>query len=415
MVLAVCIWAPVVVFTKPYIRHAGQGNQFMGFYTMTLGVLMGLAQAANFVTMYMFFEMMSLITVPLVLHNATPAARRAGFKYLGYSVFGAGMALAGYFFIAYYLTVPDFQPGGAIDFSRAAEHQPLLLVAYCLMIVGFGAKAGMMPMQSWLPAAHPVAPAPASAVLSGVITKGGVVAVIRVTYYMFGPEFLAGSWPQYVLLTLTLATVFVGSMLAYREKQLKRRLAYSTVSQVSYVLFGLMLLTPDGVQPLFCRWSSMPWPRIRSSWRRAPSSSPPTAPGWINCGASAADAGNHVVLHPGGPSPDRDSAHGGIRESKWYLLTASLEAPIQAFGVAGAGGAGGLRPADGGIPAAGGDRGILPRPGFYYGAAGSGSPDDMAHDCLCRGCGADGSAARRSAALAGSSGGPAVPLTVGKL
>ena len=175
--------------------------------------------------MYMFFEMMSLITLPLVLHNATPAARRAGFKYLGYSVFGAGMALAGYFFIAYYLTVPDFQPGGAIDFARAAEHRPMLLVVYCLMIVGFGAKAGMMPMQSWLPTAHPVAPAPASAVLSGVITKGGVIAVIRVTYYMFGPDFLAGSWPQYVLLTLALATVFVGSMLAYREKQLKRRLA----------------------------------------------------------------------------------------------------------------------------------------------------------------------------------------------
>lgn len=75
------------------------------------------------------------------------------------------MALAGYFFIAYYLTVPDFQPGGAIDFSRAAEHQPLLLVAYCLMIVGFGAKAGMMPMRP-AAAAHPVAPAPASAVLS---------------------------------------------------------------------------------------------------------------------------------------------------------------------------------------------------------------------------------------------------------
>ena len=251
MVLAVCIWAPVVVFTKPYIRHAGQGNQFMGFYTMTLGVLMGLAQAANFVTMYMFFEMMSLITVPLVLHNATPAARRAGFKYLGYSVFGAGMALAGYFFIAYYLTVPDFQPGGAIDFSRAAEHQPLLLVAYCLMIVGFGAKAGMMPMQSWLPAAHPVAPAPASAVLSGVITKGGVVAVIRVTYYMFGPEFLAGSWPQYVLLTLTLATVFVGSMLAYREKQLKRRLAYSTVSNLSYILFAAALMTTQALAASF--------------------------------------------------------------------------------------------------------------------------------------------------------------------
>ena len=248
MLLCACIWVPVLLFAFPYIRHAGGERQFLGFYTMTLGVLMGLAMAANFVTLYMFFEVMSLITVPLVLHTATSAARRAGFKYLGYSVFGAGMALIGYFFVAYYLAAPDFAPGGVMDPARSAQHRELLLVAYCLMIVGFGAKAGMVPMQAWLPAAHPVAPAPASAVLSGVITKGGVLAVIRVTYYMFGPEFLQGSWPQYVLLTLALVTVFVGSMLAFREKQLKRRLAYSTVSQVSYVLFGLLLLTPAGVQ-----------------------------------------------------------------------------------------------------------------------------------------------------------------------
>ena len=248
MALCVCIWVPVLLFSFPYIRHAGGERRFLGFYTMTLGVLMGLAMSANFVTMYMFFEIMSLITVPLVLHTATAAARRAGFKYLGYSVFGAGMALMGYFFVAYYLAAPDFAAGGVIDLGKSAQHRELLLAAYCLMIVGFGAKAGMVPMQAWLPAAHPVAPAPASAVLSGVITKGGVLAVIRVTYYMFGPEFLRGSWPQYVLLTLALTTVFVGSMLAYREKQLKRRLAYSTVSQVSYVLFGLLLLTPAGVQ-----------------------------------------------------------------------------------------------------------------------------------------------------------------------
>ena len=248
MALCVCVWVPVLLFSFPYIRHAGRERQFLGFYTMTLGVLMGLAMAANFVTLYMFFEVMSLITVPLVLHTATAAARRAGFKYLGYSVFGAGMALIGYFFVAYYLAAPDFAAGGVIDLEKSAQHRELLLAAYCLMIVGFGAKAGMVPMQAWLPAAHPVAPAPASAVLSGVITKGGVLAVIRVTYYMFGPEFLRGSWPQYLLMTLALTTVFVGSMLAYREKQLKRRLAYSTVSQVSYVLFGLLLLTPAGVQ-----------------------------------------------------------------------------------------------------------------------------------------------------------------------
>lgn len=247
MVLFTGIWAPVSVFSLPYIRHAGREGQFLGFYTMTLGVLMGLCMAKNFVTLYMFFEMMTLLTLPLVLHNGTSAARRAGFRYLGYSVFGAGMALAGFFFLSYYLTTPDFCPGGALDLPRAALHRPLLIFVWFLMTVGFGAKAGMMPMQAWLPAAHPVAPAPASAVLSGVVTKGGVLAIIRVTYYTFSPAYLAGSWAQSALLALALCTVFTGSMLALREKQLKKRLAYSTVSQISYVLLGLLLLSPDGV------------------------------------------------------------------------------------------------------------------------------------------------------------------------
>lgn len=109
------IWAPITLFAFPYIRHEGRDRQFFGFYTMTLGILAGLAMAKNFVTLYMFFEMMSLITVPLVLHSGTAASRRAGFQYLGYSVFGAGMALAGYFFVAYYMATPDFIHGGAID------------------------------------------------------------------------------------------------------------------------------------------------------------------------------------------------------------------------------------------------------------------------------------------------------------
>lgn len=248
MALVSLIWIPVAVFSFPYLKHAGGERQFLGIYTMTQGILMGLAMARNFVTMYMFFEMMSMLTMPLVLHNGTPAARRAGFQYLGYSVFGAGMALAGFFFLAHYAALPDFAAGGTLDPVLAAENRQLLLVVWLVMVVGFGAKAGMMPMQAWLPAAHPVAPAPASAVLSGVITKGGVLAIIRVSYYMFGPAFLAGSWAQEVLIVLALSTVFVGSMLALREQQFKKRLAYSTVSQVSYVLFGLLLLTPEGVR-----------------------------------------------------------------------------------------------------------------------------------------------------------------------
>lgn len=248
MVLIACIWTPVSVFSFPYIRHAKKEQQFFGFYTMTLGILMGLSMSNNFVTLYMFFEMMSLITVPLVLHDGTQASRRAGFKYLGYSVCGAGTALAGFFFLSYYISSTNFTAGGVIDLARAAGHHSLLLVVYFIMILGFGAKAGMMPMQAWLPTAHPVAPAPASAVLSGIITKGGVLAIIRVTFYMFGAEFLAGSWAIHTLAILVLSTIFVGSMLALREKQLKKRLAYSTVSQVSYVLFGLLLLTPGGIR-----------------------------------------------------------------------------------------------------------------------------------------------------------------------
>ena len=352
----------------------------------------------------MFFELMTLITLPLVLHNATPAARRAGFKYLGYSVFGAGMALAGYFFIAYYLTVPDFQPGGAIDLTRAAEHRPMLLVVYCLMIVGFGAKAGMMPMQSWLPAAHPVAPAPASAVLSGVITKGGIIAVIRVTYYMFGPEFLAGSWPQYVLLTLALATVFVGSMLAYREKQLKRRLAYSTVSQVSYVLFGLMLLTEEGVQAsllqlvfhalakdtLFLGAGAVIFStnltrvdQLRGIGRRMPVTM------WC--------------FYTGCPVSDRHPAAGGLCPQ---MVSAGRGAGGAAAGIRHCrpGGAGGIRPADGGVPAAHCDQWLFPGAGLYHGAAGGGAGDDLAHDRLLRGAGAAGPAAGDSHPLAGPAG-----------
>ena len=124
-------------------------------------------------------------------------------------------------------------------------HENFLRVVYLGMMIGFGCKAGMYPLHAWLPTAHPVAPAPASAVLSGIITKCGVLAIIRTTYYLFGVDFVRGTWVQNVILVLAICTVFMGSMLAYREKMLKKRLAYSSISQVSYVLFGLFLMTPQ--------------------------------------------------------------------------------------------------------------------------------------------------------------------------
>ena len=102
----------------------------------------------------------------------------------------------------------------------------------------------MLPFHAWLPTAHPVAPSPASAVLSAIIVKSGVLGVIRTVYYVVGPDFIRGSWVQYAWIGFTLTTIFMGSMLAYREKVFKKRLAYSTVSQVSYIFFGLALLDP---------------------------------------------------------------------------------------------------------------------------------------------------------------------------
>jgi len=131
--------------------------------------------------------------------------------------------------------------------SLVSGHETLILITVCCMILGFGVKAGMFPMHAWLVTAHPVAPAPASAVLSGIIVKGGVLAILRVIFYTVGPAFLEGTWVQTMFLTLSLITVFMGSMLAFREKVLKKRLAYSTVSQLSYILFGIALLNPTSL------------------------------------------------------------------------------------------------------------------------------------------------------------------------
>ncbi len=207
-------------------------------------MLIGLDFSANLVTMYVFYELMTLTSLPLVLHELTKDAVMAGLKYLFYSVAGAFLALFGILFLASISGTLAFTPGGVLGGVSLAGKEGILLAAVCCMLLGFGTKAGMFPMHGWLPTAHPVAPAPASAVLSGLITKSGVLAVIRVVYYIVGPELLRGTWVQTMWILLSLLTVFMGSMLAYKEPVLKKRLAYSTVSQVSYILFGLSLLEP---------------------------------------------------------------------------------------------------------------------------------------------------------------------------
>lgn len=241
------VWVLVCVYSFVYMRHEGKEQRFFGFYLIVYGVLMALSFSGNLVTLYLFYELMTLTSMPLVLHNGSREAIMAALKYLFYSMCGAYLGLFGMFFLYKYCDTLTFTAGGTLNLELAQGNTWILLIALFGMLVGFGAKAGMLPLHAWLPAAHPVAPSPASAVLSGVIAKAGVLAVIRVVFYIAGPDFLRGTWVQTAWMTLTLLTVFMGSMMAFREPVFKKRLAYSTVSQVSYILFGLSVLSPAGM------------------------------------------------------------------------------------------------------------------------------------------------------------------------
>lgn len=241
------VWILAGVFSFEYMKKDPAKKRYYGFYLIVYGILLALDFSGNLITFYMFYEMMTLLSMPLVLHDRSKAAVMAGLKYMFYSFCGAYMVLFGLYFVYRYANTLSFTPKGVLDMSLIAGNENLLLTVAFLMVLGFSVKAGMFPFHGWLPVAHPVAPAPASAVLSGIIVKCGVLGIIRVVFFIFGGDFLRGTWVQTTMLILSLITVFMGSMLAYLEKGLKKRLAYSTVSQISYILFGLFLLDPASV------------------------------------------------------------------------------------------------------------------------------------------------------------------------
>ncbi len=241
------VWVLSGFYAFEYMKHEQEETRFFGFYLMVHGILHGLVFSGGMVTFYLFYELMTLLSVPLILHNRSKDAIKGGLKYLFYSLFGAYMVLFGLFFLNRFADSFTFLPGGTLNLDTIVGNETLMLVVAFSMIIGFSVKAGMFPLHAWLPTAHPVAPAPASAVMSGIIVKMGILGMIRVVYYLVGADFIRGTWVQTLWMSLALLTVFMGSMLAYREKIMKKRLAYSTVSQASYILFGLSLLQPQAM------------------------------------------------------------------------------------------------------------------------------------------------------------------------
>lgn len=241
------MWLVSGIFSFDYMSHEKNEKQYYSFYLLSLSALTALCFSATLVTMYLFFELMTLLTLALVLHSRTEASIAAAIKYLIYSIAGATMGLLGIFFLIPNTTSQYFVLGGSLNTAALTVSPGMMLGILLITIVGFCTKAGMFPLHGWLPTAHPVAPSPASAVLSGIITKAGVLCVIRVIYYAVGADFLHGTWVQSVLLSCAVITVFMGSMLALKEKLFKKRLAYSSVSQVSYVLCGVFLMNQTAI------------------------------------------------------------------------------------------------------------------------------------------------------------------------
>lgn len=241
------LWPLATLYAFEYMEHEGHEKIFFMFYSMTYGVTLGIAFASDLLTMYFFYELLTLTTVPLVMHTLKREAILASRKYLYFSLGGAAFALMGLIFIIVYGNTCEFILGGVLAMDKIGDKATLLLIVYLFAFLGFGVKAAIWPMSGWLPQAG-VAPTPVTALLHAVaVVKAGVFALMRLTYYSFGTEFLRGTWVQAVVMAFAMFTVVYGCTKAIKESHIKRRLAYSTVSNLSYVIFGVTIMSPLGL------------------------------------------------------------------------------------------------------------------------------------------------------------------------
>lgn len=190
-ILVSLLWPLTTFYSFEYMKHEGRENKFFGFFTMTFGVIEGVAFADNFLTLYLFYELLTLATLPLVMHSMDGRARYAGKKYLIYSLSGAAFAFIAMIFLLTYGSTLDFTFGGVLDPSRASGHETLLQTVFVLGFFGFGVKAAIFPFHGWLPDAS-VAPTPVSALLhAGGSGEGGRVRCDPADLLWFWVRFFA--------------------------------------------------------------------------------------------------------------------------------------------------------------------------------------------------------------------------------
>ena len=240
--LASGLWLVTTLYSIGYMRHGHYGNQtgYFASFAVCVSAAIGIAFAANLVTFFIFYEILTLATYPLVVHDRNAEAIAGGRKYLTYTLIAGQALLLAIIWINSLAPGAEFQPGG---FLAGTASSRVLGVLFLLCIIGVGVKAAVMPLHSWLPAAM-VAPTPVSALLHAVaVVKAGTFGCVRIIHYVFGVDVLRTIGLDAVLAGAAGATIILASIRALGEQNLKRRLAYSTVSQLSYIVLGAAIGT----------------------------------------------------------------------------------------------------------------------------------------------------------------------------
>ncbi len=243
--LSAVLWLLTTVYAVGYLEDSPNRSRFFGFFSLCVGATVGIALAGNLITFLLFYEMLTLSTYPLVVHRGSDKALRAGKVYLAYTLTGGALVLAGAAWLYALLGQVDFAYGGVAS-ALGPEHREALIAIFVLLAAGLGVKAGVVPLHTWLPMAM-VAPAPVSALLHAVaVVKAGAFGLVRVVYDVYGIEFAAELGVLQPLAMVAAATIVYGSVRALAQDDIKRRLAFSTVSQVSYIVLGVGMFGAAG-------------------------------------------------------------------------------------------------------------------------------------------------------------------------
>ncbi|MBW2496783.1 MAG: monovalent cation/H+ antiporter subunit D family protein [Deltaproteobacteria bacterium] len=240
--LSAVLWLATTIYAIGYLEASPNRRRFFGWFSLCVTATVGLAMAGNLLTFLVFYEALTLTTYPLIVHRETDVARRAGRNYLAYTLFGGIALLSGAIWLHSLTGTLEFVERGFL--SGAGIDPTTLRALFAVLILGVGVKAALVPLHGWLPQAM-VAPAPVSALLHAVaVVKAGAFGIVRIVYDVFGIELAASLGVMLPLALLASFTIFYGSLRALFQQNLKRRLAFSTVSQVSYITLGVAIAGP---------------------------------------------------------------------------------------------------------------------------------------------------------------------------